>query len=241
MSIYFSLFQSFSPAIQSSLMPFLPSYPVRRACGPIAIDGRLDERDWLQTEWLQLEKVLREPGDESALRATTRVAALWDTENLYLAFAIEDAEIWATLRDHDARLFEEECVEFFIDPSGDGCHYIEAQVNSLNTIRDLLVDTSIENPGKAEYDAMARWHFNAMRSAVQMRTGWGWTLEIAIPWEEFEFSKCSFPPRPGHAMRANFYRYERSQTGAQPLELSAWSQVVRSFHEPERFGQLIFI
>ncbi|MGC1967613.1 MAG: carbohydrate-binding family 9-like protein [Candidatus Acidiferrales bacterium] len=222
-------------------MQLIPSYRVRKAPGPIVVDGRLQEENWQEAERFELQKVLRQSGDEQPLRARTHVAALWDEKNLYLAFEVEDDEIWATLREHDARLFREECVEFFIDPAGEGRQYIEAQVNSLNTVRDLLVDGTVIALGKAEYDAMARWHFKALRSAVEIREGWGWTLEAAIPWPEFSFSKRSFPPQPGDEMRVNCYRYERSRTGAKPLELSAWSEVANSFHEPERFGRFILV
>lgn len=221
-------------------MESLPSYRVRRASGPIEINGKLEKRDWQKAEWIVLQKVLPEPGDDSPLRSQTRVAALWDADHLYLAFEVEDREIWATLREHDARLFEEECVEFFLDPGGDGRWYIETQINSLNTIRDLLVDASIEEPTRAEFDKMALWHYRELRSAVEIRQGWGWNLEVAIPWLEFDFCGREFPPRPGDEMRVNCYRYERSQSGREPLELSAWSEVVSSFHEPEHFGRFIF-
>lgn len=222
-------------------MQSIPTYNVRRTSAPIKPDGRLQARDWRNAERFELQKVLRQPGDDERLRARTRVAALWDEANLYLAFEVEDDEVWATLREHDDRLFHEECVEFFIDPAGDGRQYIETQINSLNTVRDLLVDGTIIAPSKAEYDIMARWHFKAMRSAVELRPGWGWILEAAIPWPEFSFSEPSFPPRPGDVMRVNCYRYERSRYDTKPLELSAWSEIANSFHEPQRFGRFVFI
>jgi hypothetical protein len=221
-------------------MQNIPCYGVRRASGPILIDGKLEERDWRRAERIELKKALPERGDDSPLRAKTRVAALWDEDNLYLAFEVEDQEVWATLHEHDARLFEEECVEFFLDPDGDGRRYIETQINSLNTIRDLLVDGSIRQPTRAEFDRMALWHYQQLRSAVDIQPGWGWTMEAAIPWSEFGFCERSFPPQPGSEMRVNCYRYERSRLGAEPLELSAWSQVDRSFHEPDHFGRFLF-
>lgn len=221
-------------------MQNIPCYRVRRASGPVVIDGKLEEQDWHYAERFILAKSFRERGDDSPLRARTWVAALWDENHLYLGFEVEDQEIWATLRDHDARLFEEECVEFFLDPAGDGHQYIETQINSLNTVRDLLVDASIRRPSRAEFNEMALWHYRNMRSAVSIRPGWGWTLEVAIPWTEFGFSGRNFPPQAGEEIRINFYRYERSQSGTKPLELSAWSEVEHSFHEPARLGRFVF-
>lgn len=204
------------------------------------VDGKLDEPDWHRAGRMKLQKVLSSPQDRLPLRESTQVAALWDQQALYLAFEIDDKEVWATLTHHNERLFQEECVEVFIDPDGDGSRYIEAQINSLNTMRDLLVDGSVNEPTRAQFDRMAQWHFKSLNSAVNTRPGLGWTLEMAIPWNEFSFSGRSWPPTPGSVLRANFCRYERSESGEQPLELSAWSPVRSSFHEPERFGKLVF-
>lgn len=220
----------------------LPSYFVRR------IQQKFTETcawpDWSLTEALSFRKIRHEPEDYLPLREATAVAALWDERRLYLAFTIQDSEVWATLTIHDARLFTEECVEIFIDPDGDGERYIELQVNSLGTVRDLLVDGTIAHPSPADYDRMAQWHFRELWSEIseiqeQGRTA-GWRLQIAMPWGELDFSRRRWPPEPGDELRINFYRYERSRNGAAPLELSGWSQVEDSFHQPARFGRFIF-
>ena len=53
-----------------------------------------------------------------------------------------------------------------------------------------------------------------------------WTAELAIPWDAL-----GGRPEPGALRRANLCR-QRSRTG----ELSTWSQMLRSFLEPEAFG-----
>ena len=196
----------------------IPCYFVRRASGPILIDGKLEERDWRHAQRIVLKKIFPERGDDSPLRAKTQVAALWDEDNLYLAFEVEDQEIWATLNEHDARLFEEECVEFFLDPDGDGRRYIETQVNSLNTIRDLLVDGSLRQPTRSEFDKMALWHYQQLRSAVDIRPGWGWTLEAAVPWAEFAFADAASHPNP-----AARYALTAIDTSGPDRALSRWS------------------
>jgi hypothetical protein len=223
----------------------LPFYRVHRASAPIRVDGVLDEWDWIVAERLRCLKFSHEPEDSKPLREETLIASLWDDENLYLAFIVHDREIWATINERDARLFPEECVEFLLDPDGTGERYIEAQINSLNNIRDLLIDGNVNNPSYSEFDVMARWDFLHLRKEVRIyrdRAGrdLGWTLEVAIPWSELSFSRRTWPPKPGDELRINFYRYERSRSGELPLELSAWSPV-RDFHEPARFGHFVFL
>jgi hypothetical protein len=73
------------------------------------------------------------------------------------------------MRNHDDRL--EECVEIYLDPGGDGRQYIEMQVNSLGTVRDLLIDGDIDNPTYPQYDKMALWHFvNLQKAGVSPET-----------------------------------------------------------------------
>jgi hypothetical protein len=231
-------------AMEKQQLGTVPGYEVARASGTIRVDGVLDEFDWLVAPRLQLEKHAHKPEDGQPLRDRTQVAALWDDANLYLAFIVEDREIWATIRERDARLFPEECVEFFLDPDGDGRHYIEAQINSIGNIRDLLVDGSVKNPTYPQFDVMAGWDFAHLQKEIRIYRengrDLGWTLEMAIPWKELSFSRRKWPPSPGQEMRINFYRYERPRSGSEPLELSAWSAVESSFHTPSRFGRFVF-
>jgi cellulose/xylan binding protein with CBM9 domain len=225
--------------------PSTATYVVNRASAPPKIDGVLDEFDWAMSERIHLLKFSHDPEDGKPLRESTQVAALWDDHNLYLGFVVQDREVWATIRERDARLWPEECVEFYLDPDGTGQRYVEAQVNSVNNIRDLLVDGNVTNPVPAQFDLMARWDFRHLESAIKIYKDpfgrdIGWTLEIAIPWSDLAFSRRSFPPRPGDEMRINFYRYERSHDGKLPLELSEWSPVPGDFHDPPRFGTLVF-
>jgi len=223
----------------------VPFYRLSRISNSDAEFGRFRWPDWSLAEPIEFLKIRHEPEDGLPLRERTQVAALWDERNLYLTFAVFDKGIWATITTRDARLFHEECVEFFIDPDGDGRRYVETQVNSLGTVRDLLVDGTISHPTPLQYDAMALWRFRALRSEVSElnvnhRRVAGWRLQVAIPWVEFDFSHRAWPPQPGDELRINFYRYERPQSGIGSLELSGWSCVQGSFHQPGCFGRFIF-
>jgi Carbohydrate family 9 binding domain-like len=223
----------------------VPTYRASRASGPIQIDGAFTEFDWLTAQRIRLVKIRHDPEDRKPLRENTEVAAVWDEQNLYLRFIVQDREMWATNQKHDARLWPEECVEIFLDPDGDGRRYIEAQVNWHGNVRDILVDGSIKNPTPAQFDEMARWDFRYLQTAVQVyRTAkgedLGWTLEMAIPWTELSFSRRHFPPKVGQKIRINFYRVERPHHGPLPVEWSGWNPVPGDLHDPSHFGQFVF-
>jgi len=65
----------------------------------------------------------------------TRMAALWDDDNLYIAFWAEEPQVSATQKERDAIVFLENDLEVFID--GGDCYY-ELEVNALNTVYEVF-------------------------------------------------------------------------------------------------------
>lgn len=72
----------------------IASYEARRAAGPIKIDGLLDEPSWQKAEKSPrfVDMVTGEPGWYD-----TRVAVMWDDENLYVGYWIEQPYVEAHL------------------------------------------------------------------------------------------------------------------------------------------------
>jgi hypothetical protein len=79
---------------------------------PLAITGRLDEAVWQTAPKSPrfVDMVTSAPAIFD-----TRAAALWDDENLYIGFWIEEPYIEAALTERDALIFMENDVEVFID------------------------------------------------------------------------------------------------------------------------------
>ena len=68
----------------------------------------------------------------------------------------------------------------------------------------------------------------------------GWSLEVAIPFENFSDLVRNIPPKPGTSWRISLNRLD----GVQPhRELSMWSPSGTerpNFHVPDRFGVMVF-
>lgn len=212
---------------------------IYRARSPIRVDGMLDEPDWQTAMPLELRDI---KGRESP---KTIAKMLWDDRYLYLAFDCADTDIWATKTQRDDFLWEEEVVEAFVDPDGDGLNYYEFQVNPLNTQIDLLIPDAVEGVKDAKHNA--RWDCKDWLSAVRVRgtvnrrddTDEGWAVEMAIPLSEL--TRPSSPvPRPSISWRLNLYRIDRPKGREDDPLLLAWSKTVRWFHEPDRFGRVVF-
>ncbi len=110
----------------------LAHYRCRRASRPFGIDGRLDKEPWLHAEWSPrfVDLVSGAP----ALLGT-RMAALWDEENLYVAFRVEEPDVRAEMTERDSPVYLENDVEVFI--GGEDCYY-EFQVNARGTIYEVF-------------------------------------------------------------------------------------------------------
>jgi len=212
-------------------------YRCRRTETPPVLDGTLGDPIWKQAEVIALVR----NQDGAAARFETTVRLLWDEACLYVGFACEDTQIYATMTERDASLWEEEVVELFVDANSDGIGYVEIEVSPLNTVLDLYVLNRPPLPFRGMFD----WDSVGMRTEVQVdgdphdpdSTDWGWQVEMAIPWGDF----CTAPhqpPLPGDVWRVNLYRIDQLE-GQQ--ELYAWSPTLcETFHVPARFGELIF-
>lgn len=107
-------------------------YTCRKISKRIEINGDLDKEEWKNCEKSGrfVDMVTGEPG-----LYDTRSAALWDDENLYIAFWAEEPFVNATQKERDSVVFLENDLEVFID--GGDCYY-ELEVNALNTVYEVF-------------------------------------------------------------------------------------------------------
>jgi len=188
------------------------SYLCHRTLTPLAIDGRINEPPWSLAPWTE-DFVDIEGDAKGKPRFRTRAKMLWDEKHFYIAAELAEPHVWATLKQHDAVIFEDNDFEVFVDPNGDTKEYFEFEMNAFNTGWDLFLDKPYRFGGKADNG----WEMPGLQTAVHVRgtlndpsdRDTGWTLEIAMPWSAFgERARMRLPPRPGDLWRVNFSRVE---------------------------------
>ncbi len=244
----------------------LPVYAARRAVDAVRVDGRLDEATWALSPRVGEMRLIHDPDRRPAY--PTEAAVTWDDSFLYVSFASTDSAPWARHASRDDRLWEEEVVEVFLDPDGDGRQYAEIEVSPTNVVVDLL----IRAPREGGPDAR-RWDVAGLQTAVT-RHGSGWVTEMAIPWASLAGAGVTAAPRPGDEWRVGLYRITRPggvakagridtlleerraasderkaaideelRTLRADDEYAAWSltRPDRGFHDPERFGIVTFV
>ncbi len=196
-------------------IPFDPRFYVcYRAQKPLEMDGRLDEASWKKADWTESFVDIEGEGKPKP-RFRTRVKMLWDDRYFYVAAELEEPDVWATYRDRDSVIFEENCFEVFIDPDGDTHDYYELEINALNTIWDLLLNQPYRD---GETAAVNAWDMRGLKSAIAVNgtlnvprdKDKGWLVEMALPWDVLRECAPGNKPHPdaGDQWRMNFSRVE---------------------------------
>jgi hypothetical protein len=242
-------------------LPFAPrQYVCYRAGQQLAIDGRLDDAAWQGAPWTAAFVDI-EGDDRPRPRFQTRAKMLWDDGFFYVAFDAEEPDLWGTLTDRDAIVYNDNDVEVFVDPDGDSHNYYELELNPLGTVFDLMLVQPYRDGGPP----IIAWDAAGLRSAAACRgtlnrTGdrdEGWTAEVALPWRVLrETAPGKRPPRAGEQWRVNFSRvewqldlkdgrYSRKIDPATGKPAAAdnwvWSpQGAVDMHMPERWGYVQF-
>ena len=171
----------------------------------------------------------------------TRFRALWSEAGLHLRFDVEDDAPWFTMTRRGDPLWEEEVVEIFLDPEGDG-RYIEVELNPA----DVVTDLRRLGPGETASDPVGPmdrgFSVAGLRSAVAASED-GWIGTLFLPWEGLGLAG---PPPIREAgerqIPFNIFRIERPGGPEAPAEgavFAAWSPTGSpSFHVPEAFRPL---
>ena len=234
------------------------NYVVYHVDHPPVIDGNINEQVWQQVNWTK-EFVDIEGRDKPKPPLATKVKMLWDDSCLYIAAQLTEPQIWASIKKHDAVVFQDNDFEFFIDPSGSTQPYYEVEVNPFNTIWDLLLTRAYRDGGTS----VSSWDVPNLKSAVKIQgtlnnpsdKDEGWTVEMAIPIKALIVNSRSQHLQDSTIWRVNFSRVEwdtkvvdgknvkLTNDKGRPLPEHNWSwspQGLIAMHYPERWGYIQF-
>ena len=100
--------------------------------GPIVVDGNLGKEVWRQAK--RTQRFSQVSSGEVTL-FNTEAAMLWDDVNLYIAFWLEEPDVWCTSEDRNGIVWQENTVEVSI--AGSGAYY-NLSLNALNRTSELF-------------------------------------------------------------------------------------------------------
>lgn len=220
----------------------LPLYECKKIAKDFTLTGKLDNPAWEKALPIQLlDAITGEPG-----RFPTESRVMYSDKYLYVGFHCQDDYIWGTVTARDGAIYDEECVEVFLNPAGILHQYYEINLSPKNIVYDATVLNSRTPENQhAKFLALPEWNLKNLQTAIYVDgktddrgKGTGWTAEYAIPFDEI-FGAPNTPPKPGDTWRVNFYRIDSPEKDQR--EHYAWSKTERAaFHLPWRFGYLRF-
>ena len=231
-----------SAAAGSADKPGAPGYVIKRAAGPITVDGKADEASWASANPSGAFKDLE---GSSAKVPDTSARLLWDDKYLYVFVDVADADVFSSFKRPDDPLWKEDVVEAFIDADRNGHGYVELQVNPNNAQFDSWFQTTRAQPGDE------KWTSGIVSAVVvdgtadnRADTDKGWHAEIAIPLAAVkgkdEGMKVKIPPAVGDAWKLNLVRVEKGKDAKQ-ITASAWAQIsMADFHAVDKLLTVTF-
>jgi hypothetical protein len=220
--------------------PAETTVPVSRVArtDDFTVDGAGRAPAWAKAEWQALSP--RSPAAPSGPAA--RFKMLYSSTGLYVLMDGEDRTLTATFKDDFLDLWTEDVFEFFLWPDERYSVYFEYEISPLGLELPILVP----NFG-GQFYGWRPWHYEGARKtqkAVAVRGGpaaagaaiTGWSAEVFVPYDLLK-PLSNVPPKSGTRWRANVYRmdYDGGRTASWN-----WAPVRGTFHQPDRFGMLVF-
>lgn len=215
------------------------SYTIHRTNSEMEIDGRLDEAAWSSAVSVGDFKF---PWWKAGRKEQTVAKLLWNDEFLYVAFRCEDAHISAEQTRRDSPVYQDDCVEVFTAPNAEQpFNYFNIEMN----VRRAFLDR--HHPNGPKKPQVPNWNATGIKIATTVDgtlnndsdTDRGWTLEAAIPFDNFKTVARHTPPHDGDVWHMNLNRLG-GKTNPQYSQWSPGETERPQFHTPQFFGRVIF-
>ncbi|HRP33836.1 MAG TPA: carbohydrate-binding family 9-like protein [Agriterribacter sp.] len=241
----------------SRLLNIPKQYSILNSTERIVIDGSDHDHDWSRAPWTSYFSDIT-TGAAAEKNKQARCKMLWDSLFLYVYAEFQEQDIWASIRQPDVAVFQDNAFEIFINPDGSNYNYFEFQINAFETTADLFLPRPYRNGGYP----LGSWDINGLEKAIRINgtlnnnadIDSGWSIELAIPFSALGIRKNMI--KTGTIWRMNFSRVQwqldkadngyvrkRTQTTGRPLpeHYDVWSpQGLVNLHYPERWGYVMF-
>lgn len=179
-----------------------------------SMDGQIDPAEWAAAGCLSDFMLL---GAAGLPELPTRAYVMHTRNALYIGAQMYDRtplELTADVTERDGKVYEDDCLEIFLDTEATHKDYAHFVVNSLGTKFD-----------EYGHDVAENFDWNVFAAVNDT----GWAVEMELPFDR------EIPPLEGETWSLAICR-----NAAHVGELSTWSRHERDFHEPAALGELVF-
>lgn len=214
-------------------------YEIYRASSPVTIDAKLDEPAWRDAPRAgNFHFNWHTSGDKEQ----TIVRMLWDDENLYVGYHVQDKHISAYETRRHGPVSKDDCVELFLAPNPNKVtNYYTFEINAIGTMLNRNRADWWTGPPTWEPEGVRyRTTFQGQPKKDESPEDTHWIVEVAIPLKNFARDAAHMPPQDGDLWRLNLNRLG----GRTNPQFSSWSLIPTekpAFHTPSAFGPVRFV
>ena len=159
-----------------------------------------------------------------------RAWMVWDRKGLSVLLAAREARIRVEATAFNGEVYRDSCLECFLKPISEDPRYLNIEVNASGT---ALIGLGQDRQSRVRLPEMPR---DMGICASEHRGNW-WAVAYRISFALIQ-DLFGAVPRPGDAMRGNFYKCDES---IHP-HFGSWNPIqapAPDFHRPECFGTLV--
>lgn len=223
-----------------------PILKVARASTPIRVDGKMEEKAWTQTESRTFEYFYRVDKPDDAQKTEFRM--LWDDDNVYLFYEMQDKYLTARERARDGQPYFDDCAEIFFIPVPDSLDtHLGYELNIYKASNDFVYF----NDYYKERDGILKSFNPEFQVGVTYQgtlndnsdTDQGWTMELAIPIANFDGLSSFVPVKPGNRWAFLAVRQDRNDAEGNRRSTSTIFPIYdisKNVHQANRFGLMEF-
>ena len=219
-------------------------YPVRPLhCSP---DGTCD---WNSDTWRDIPSLTINQFHARSSDYRPHVAAKigYTTDALCLIFRVQDRYVRSVCLNYQESVCQDSCVELFVQPKSNH-GYFNFEVNCGGTLLLYYIEDATPEAGQfkkyrkvpVEQARQIRiWTTMPKSTPIEIADPIEWRLEMLIPRTVMEPDIGPVELTPRQVWRANLYKCADSSSHP---HWASWSPIGSnlSFHQPDRFGELVF-
>ncbi len=176
-----------------------PRTVAARRTGPVRIDGMLEDAAWHRTP--AIEGFMQSGTGEPAPKETV-VRFLYDDDFLYVGAWMQEpnpADLKADAEGEIPLTWNDDDIEFFFDPTGEGREHTRIFENAAGTRFNARPGTHPDRYAPMDYESTIR------------TGGYYWSIEMRIPWSDIPGAE---PAEPGTEWLLNVWRHRQQSDPA---------------------------
>ena len=200
-----------------------------------------DDPQWQQANVLELKNYM---GERPEHFPKTHARLLYDNQNLYIFFKVQDQYVRAVAEELHGKVWEDSCVEFFFTPHAEleNIYFnLETNCGGMMLFRYNNRNSDTEKYVEAaDCEKMGLIHSLPKIITNEIREPVTWTLTYKIPFDVIARYSEMTTPHASVKWKANFYKCADKTSHPHWLTWAHVDNSTPNFHLPEFFGTLEF-